>query len=195
MRKLPIIASLIATFAMQAQAQLVSVKYVPTYSNGVLVQLMLVQRAVADMPLLPGELPGDVVIPAGPVQDLVIEGWSVRVKTAEEKQAEVDAWQNAKPMPLKNADNRLMHWYRTRIPGMETAVQLPDDPVLVAAAYISALYDAGQTSSYMTETTVSKDCRELVVRLREKFGLPANEDASLADVRWHTDAEWQGVTP
>jgi len=94
------------------------------------------------------------------------------------------ARQTAKPMPLKNAENRLVHFFRKYITGMSEITKIPDNTEQISATYLTAIFDSGDMNSYVLMKAILEGCERNVTIA----------GGTVQDSNWHTDAEWQGDT-
>jgi len=141
-----------------------------------------------------------IVTPAAPIEEgyeLKPNGRSV-VRTETGWQEVLDVWtyaeaeaaavaaeaarQTAKAMPLKNAENRLVHFFRKYITGMSEITKLPDNAEHISAAYLTAIFDAGEVNSYVAMKSVLEGCERNVTIA----------GGAVQDSNWHEDAEWKG---
>jgi len=141
-----------------------------------------------------------IVTPAAPIpegHELKPNGRSV-VRTETGWQEVLDVWthaeaeaaaiaaeaarQTAKAMPLKNAENRIVHFFRKYIPGMSEITKLPDNAEQISTAYLTAIFDAGEVNSYVAMKSILEGCERNVT-------IAGGE---VHDSNWHDDAEWKG---
>lgn len=135
----------------------------------------------------------------------------VNKQYAEESLLNTNTWETyqlSKPMIVKNCENRLLNWFRTRIPEMNgiTRFNAPSgyySTILSATVmqYLVNAFDTGSTN-YTSESITVQDCRSGLVTARKvvnaqliqmgqpKMFLDESEEAALFECAWHPDAEW-----
>lgn len=96
------------------------------------------------------------------------------------RQTEETNRQISKSMDLKNAENRLLHFYRKYIAGLETIVKLPTNYDYIGAIFLQSVYDNGQLNDYIALKSILEGCERNVVIL----------GGDVSDSFWHEDAEW-----
>jgi hypothetical protein len=158
---------------------------------------------------------GDTPYPVGAIESLPlgvaehpdrfkVVGGSIVARSTEEiaeREAAIEAArQQAKPDALKDAENRLLNWFRTRVPGQATRTEFASalEAKALAGMVLQPMYDVAAAlpvgsertaalAAWSLEKSVVEACREGVVIQRQLVGMDGGEDAAVADATWHPE--------